>query len=47
MKLNKINLKNVIAVGHEQDQLVLLIDRENEIEYLEIPSPRAAYEGLK
>jgi hypothetical protein len=47
MKLNKINLKNVIAVGHEPDRLALLIDRGNAIEYLEIPAPRAAYEGLQ
>jgi hypothetical protein len=46
MKLNKIDLKNIIAVGHDQDQLALLIDRGNAIEYLEIPPPRAAYEGL-
>lgn len=47
MKLNKIDLKNIIAVGHAQEQLALLIDRGNAIEYLEIPAPRAAYEGLQ
>jgi hypothetical protein len=34
-------------VGHDPDQLALLIDRGNAIEYLEIPSPRGAYEGLQ
>ena len=47
MNLSKINLKNIIAVGHCQDQLGLLIDRGNEIEYLEVPAPKAAFEGLK
>ncbi|MGB3403641.1 MAG: KTSC domain-containing protein [Microcoleaceae cyanobacterium] len=47
MKLNKIDLKNVIAAGHNQEDLVLLIDRGNEIEYLEISAPQAAYEGLQ
>ncbi len=47
MKLNKIDLKNIIAVGHDREHLALLIDRGNEIEYLEISAPRAAYKGLK
>lgn len=34
-------------MGHNQDHLGLLIDRGNEIEYLEISAPKAAYEGLK
>ncbi|MGB3534924.1 MAG: hypothetical protein WBA13_15605 [Microcoleaceae cyanobacterium] len=47
MKLKKIDLKNIIAAGHEQDCLVLLIERGKELEYLEFPAPRAAYEGLQ
>ncbi len=47
MKWRKIDLKNIIAVGHDPDQLGLLIDRGNEIEYLEVPAPKAAFEGLK
>lgn len=47
MKLNKIDLKNIIAVGHDPDHLALLINRGNAIEYLAISAPREAYEGLQ
>ncbi len=46
MRLTKIDLSNLVAVGHQDGQLGLLIDRGDEIEYLEIPAPEAAYEGL-
>lgn len=47
MKLAKIDLSNVVAVGHEDDRLGLLIDRGDEVEYLELNAPPAAYQGLK
>ena len=46
MRLTKIDLRNLVAVGHQDGQLGLLIDRGDEIEYLEIPAPEAAYQGL-
>lgn len=46
MKLSKIDLSNVVAIGHEDGMLGLLIDRGNDIEYLEIPAPSVAYQGL-
>lgn len=47
MRLSKIDLSNLVAVGHENGYLTLLIDRGAEVEYIEIPAPRAAYEGLQ
>ncbi|MEC4982839.1 MAG: KTSC domain-containing protein [Oscillatoria sp. PMC 1068.18] len=47
MKLNKVDLAKIVAVGYEQDKLGLLIDRGEDIEYLEIPAPNAAYQGLQ
>lgn len=46
MKLTKINLKNLVAVGHQNGTLGLLIDRGDEIEYVEVTAPEAAYDGL-
>lgn len=46
MRLTKIDLKNLVAVGHNGERLGLLIDRGDEIEYLEILAPKAAEEGL-
>lgn len=46
MKLNKIDLSNLIAIGHADDHLELLVDRGDAVEYLEVPAPLAAYEGL-
>lgn len=46
MKLSKIDLSNIIAINHNQDKLGLLIDRGSEMKYLEIPAPKAAYQGL-
>ncbi|MDI9641873.1 KTSC domain-containing protein [Geitlerinema splendidum] len=47
MKLTKLDLSNIMAIGHENDQLTLLIDRGETIEYLEIPAPVYAYQGLQ
>jgi len=47
MKLVNIDLTNIVAIGHEDDHLALLIDRNGEMEYLEISAPFAAYEGLQ
>ena len=47
MKLSKIDLSNLKAIAHDDDGLKLIIERENEIEYIEIPAPLAAYEGLQ
>ena len=47
MKLSKIDLSNLVAVGHSDGYLGLLIDRGDELEYVEIPAPVAAYQGLQ
>ena len=47
MKLSKIDLSSLRAIAHDDNGLKLLIERENEIEYIEIPAPLAAYEGLQ
>jgi hypothetical protein len=47
MKLDKIDLSNLIAVGHDNNRLGLLFDRGEEIEYVEVIAPQAAYEGLQ
>ena len=47
MKLSKIDLSNVLAVGHSNGQLGLLIDRNSEIEFIEISAPEAALHGLQ
>lgn len=47
MRLSKIDLSNIVAVGHSDGNLGLLIDRGEEIEYIEIPAPQAAYQGLQ
>lgn len=47
MKLTKIDLKNRVAVGHENGTLGLLIDRGDEIEYVEVRAPEVAREGLE
>ncbi|HCF30238.1 MAG TPA: KTSC domain-containing protein [Cyanobacteria bacterium UBA11049] len=47
MKLSKIDLSSIVAVGHSDGYLGLLIDRGEEIEYIEIPAPNAAYQGLQ
>jgi KTSC domain len=47
MKLSKIDLSSLRAIAHDDNGLKLLIERENEIEYIEISAPLAAYEGLQ
>jgi hypothetical protein len=47
MKLSKIDLSSLRAIAHDDDGLKLLIEREDQIEYIEIPAPLAAYEGLQ
>ncbi len=47
MKLSKIDLSSLKAIAHDDDGLKLIIEREQEIEYIEIPAPLAAYEGLQ
>ena len=46
MKLNKIDLSNILAISHNDDYLGLVIDRGDSLEVIEIPAPVAAYEGL-
>jgi KTSC domain len=47
MKLSKIDLSSLRAIAHDDNGLKLLIEREDEIEYVEISAPLAAYEGLQ
>ncbi len=47
MRMSKIDLSSLKAIAHSDDCLKLLIDRGDEIEYIEIPAPLAAYEGLQ
>ncbi len=46
MKLSKMDLSSLIAIAHSDGNLQLLLDRGDEIEFLEIPAPIQAYEGL-
>lgn len=47
MRLTKIDLTNVVAISHAEGYLGLLIDRGEEMEYVKIPAPLAAYQGLQ
>ncbi|HLO50088.1 MAG TPA: KTSC domain-containing protein [Kamptonema sp.] len=47
MKLTKIDLSNIVGVGHSNGQLGLLIDRGDQVEYIEIDAPEAALQGLQ
>ncbi|CBN54524.1 MULTISPECIES: KTSC domain-containing protein [Kamptonema] len=47
MKLTKIDLSNILGVGHSNGHLGLLIDRGEEVEYIEIEAPKAALHGLQ
>ncbi|MDM9584052.1 MULTISPECIES: KTSC domain-containing protein [unclassified Nostoc] len=47
MKLSKIDLSSLVAIAHSDGYLQLLLDRGNELEFLEIPAPIQAYEGLQ
>lgn len=47
MKLINIDLKNVVAIGYEDEHLGLLIDRGTQMEYLEVSAPSYIYEELQ
>ncbi|MGK7890822.1 MAG: KTSC domain-containing protein [Leptolyngbyaceae cyanobacterium] len=48
MKLSKVNLSDLVAIAHDEDfQLGLLLDRGDDLEYVEIPAPVEAYDGLQ
>jgi hypothetical protein len=47
MKLSKVDLSSIVAIAHSDGYLQLLLDRGEEIEFLEIPAPVQAYEGLQ
>jgi KTSC domain len=47
MKLSKIDLSSLKAIAHDDGGLKLIIEREDEIELIEIAAPLAAYEGLQ
>jgi hypothetical protein len=47
MRLSKIDLSGIKAIAHDGDGLKLLIERDTEIELVEIDAPLAAYEGLQ
>ena len=47
MKLSKVDLSGLLAIAHSDGYLQLLLDRGNELEFLEIPAPIQAYEGLQ
>ncbi|NEO26005.1 MAG: KTSC domain-containing protein [Kamptonema sp. SIO4C4] len=48
MKLNSIDLKKLVAIGHDEQKLALLIERgATDREYIEVNAPKAAYDGLQ
>jgi hypothetical protein len=47
MQLTKIDLSAIVAIGHEDDYLALLLDRGDAMEYIEIPAPDVAFRGLQ
>ena len=47
MKFSKLDLSKVLGVAHSDGYLQLLLDRGDELEFLEIPAPIQAYEGLQ
>ena len=47
MKFSKVDLTNLLGVSHSDGYLQLLLDRGDELEFLEIPAPIQAYEGLQ
>jgi KTSC domain len=47
MRLSKIDLSSLVAIAHSDGYLQLLLDRGDELEFLEIPAPIQAYEGLQ
>ncbi|MBD2614840.1 KTSC domain-containing protein [Nostoc punctiforme FACHB-252] len=47
MRLSKVDLSSLVAIAHSDGYLQLLLDRGNELEFLEIQAPIQAYEGLQ
>jgi hypothetical protein len=47
MKLSKVDLSSLVGIAHSDGYLQLLLDRGDELEFLEIPAPIQAYEGLQ
>ncbi|WP_298907505.1 KTSC domain-containing protein [uncultured Nostoc sp.] len=47
MKLSKVDLSSLVAIAHCDGYLQLLLDQGDELEFLEIPAPIQAYEGLQ
>ena len=47
MKLSKVDLSSLVAIAHSDGYLQLLVDRGDELEFLEIPAPIQAYDGLQ
>ncbi|MBD2677448.1 MULTISPECIES: KTSC domain-containing protein [Nostoc] len=47
MRLSKVDLSSLVAIAHSDGYLQLLLDRGKELEFLEIPAPIQAYEGLQ
>ncbi|QHG18003.1 KTSC domain-containing protein [Nostoc sp. ATCC 53789] len=47
MRLSKVDLSGLVAIAHSDGYLQLLLDRGDELEFLEIPAPIQAYEGLQ
>ena len=46
MQFNKLDLSSLLAISHNEDYLAIAIDRGDRLDIIEIPAPRAAYEGL-
>lgn len=47
MRLSRLNLGSVLAVGHDSEHLQLLLQGDTELELIEIEAPVAAFEGLQ
>lgn len=47
MRLSRLNLGSVVAVGHAEGHLQLLLQTTDELELIEIEAPVAAYNGLQ
>ena len=49
MSMKKLDLSQVVAVGHRDrdDVLEVLVERNDEFEYLEVRAPYEAYSGLR
>jgi len=46
VRLTKINLTALVAIGHSGGHLELLLDRGDTLEQISVPAPLEAYEGL-